>query len=188
MAKLESFPVTVTALPDVTLVEESQISFGTNMFIDANGTCVMDADVPGDVLMQLQRATAVTQATDYASISGSGCVDGGAGTTAGLYTVQGLQGQTVNISIGGITSADFNFSPAGCIGTYEGAASGDTCPTYSGPQTAVAKPLANTTEDSDANVTGGELRFSVGGTITIGTSDLNAGDPYDGDFTVTVVY
>lgn len=186
-AASESFNVTVTTLPDLVLTQVQALSFGTNVYIDAGGVCTMDADIPGDTATQTKRAVAVT-ATGFGDLTGAGCVNGVGAGTPGLYKIAGLQGQSVSISIGGVVGTDFSFTPAGCIATYDDGVDGDLCTTYSGAISAQSYDLASTTDGGDAGVTAGELIFSVGGSITIGASDLTANLAYSESFPVDVVY
>lgn len=192
-----TFDITATTLPDVVLSEITPLSYGTNMFVTAGGTCLMDAADPGATLasgMQYAGAVADDAATSYGVLSGSGCVNGVG--IPGKYRIKGLAGSSVSITISGVNGADFNFAPnSGCIVTYEGGTVLDTCNSFVPgiAQTGKKLALGGAAEDAAAGQgTGvsvaGEIIFTVGGTVTIGGVDLTANQAYTQNFPVDVVY
>jgi hypothetical protein len=184
-----SYAVTVTTLPDLVLTEIQPLNYGSNMYIDALGVCTMDAGTPTDTLAQIVRTSADSTGAGFGAIVGTGCVTSALDhTKPGIYKIKGLQGQTVNITIGGASDADFSFSPNGCIGTYDGSTTAaDTCSAYTGAQSAVTKPLATTADVAGAAVAG-ELLFTVGGVVTVGSINLIASQAYSQSFPVDVIY
>lgn len=183
------FVVSVTTLPDLVLTQVQALNYGVNMYVDALGVCTMDAGVPSDTIAHIVRTAPNATGTGFGTISGTGCVTGAADNLKpGIYKIAGLQAQPVSITIGGASSADFSFSPNGCIATYDGStASADTCVAYTGAQSAVVKPLA-ATADVAGNVVAGELLFTVGGVVTIGATPLTANLAYSQSFPVDVIY
>lgn len=196
-AASESFDITVTTIPDVTLVEVTALSYGANMFVTAGGTCLMQATVPGESAIMQYEDDAGAAATNYGNIAGTGCVDGTGTGTPGVYRIEGLTGTDVDITISGVAGTDFSFSPnSGCIVTYDGAGgiaatSGDTCNAFV-PGVLTTKPLAAASEEGTGSAPGfsqaGELVFTVGGTVTIGGTALDSNQAYADNFTVDVVY
>jgi hypothetical protein len=187
MAASESFNITAETIADVVITEDTALDFGANIFTTA-GDCTMDASAPADVTMQVTRATPVVVDTDtHGALSGTSCVTG-AIATPGVYTVSGSGGSTVNITLGGITTAEFTFVPdSNAVSTYEGTAALDDIGTLS-TSTSTAVVLADTNDGGGATTTADELVFVLGGTLTILT-DLTSETVYDAEtFTVNVIY
>ena len=198
-----SFPITAKTIPDVTIVQVTPLSYGSNMFVTTGNSCLMQATVPGDVsgVMQYDDTAGVVAAAAYGDIAGTGCVDGTGTGTPGVYKISGLAATQVSITISGFSGTSFDFAPnSGCIVTYDngtGAAnSGDTCVAFV-PGVLATKNTAGptVTEESTAVAPGvtvaGDIIFTVGGTVTIGGTaavDLTPAFAYSEDFTVDVVY
>ncbi len=196
-AATANFNITVNTIPDVTLTEVQALDYGTTMFVTAGGTCLMNASIPGSAAsgqMQYMRTTAVA-ASNYGNLTGSGCVNGTGTGTPGIYRIAGITGGSVRITISGVTGADFSFSPnSGCIVSYSGnnTDDADSCTTFV-PGTQTTRTLAAATEDDATGGNGqasvaGQLMFTVGGTVTIGGTDLTANQSYTQNFPVTVIY
>lgn len=192
-AATANFDISVTTIPDVTLTEVQALSYGTTMFVTAGGTCLMDASTPGDAATALMQYDGATDApASYGTLSGSGCVNGSGGTP-GIYKIAGITAGTVRITISGVTGADFSFAPnSGCIVNYGNSAAADSCDSFV-PGVTKTESLAAATEDAGTGggvgtSTPGELVFTVGGTVTIGGTNLTANQPYTENFPVTVVY
>ncbi len=196
-AASQSFDVTVTTLPDLSISEVTPLSYGTNVITTSGGTCTMDADAPGHAagLQFSAGAGATAAAANFGDLTGTACVTGGVGTPGKYRVSGGLAGATVKITIAGVSNADFTFSPNnGCIVTYSGttADDADSCAAYAAPPSALSKKLAAAAEDQAALSGGeasvaGELMFTVGGTITINQT-LTPNQAYSQTFPVTVVY
>lgn len=196
-AATESFPIIVSTLADVDITQEAPLTYGANMFITGGATCTMDATTPADaggtvvngVIPMQYTATANVNEANYGDLTGLGCVNGAGKGKPGVYKIAGLGGISVNIKISSVTTADFTFNPnSGCIVTYEGTTAGaDTCAGFVPNAFAASIPLP-ATATLDAGATDGELLFTVGGTITIGATDLTPDLAYTADFPVEVVY
>lgn len=196
-AATADFTITVNTIPDVVLTQVRALAYGTRMFVTAGGTCLMNAATPGDAataLMQYDDATLA--AANYGALSGTGCVNGAAGSgTPGLYRIAGLAGSSVTVTITGVTGADFAFAPnSGCIVNYDGTVAADTCDAFV-PGVPIARrlALANAAESPVTGggvgvTTAGQLMFTVGGTVTVGGVDLNPNQAYTENFTVVAVY
>jgi len=184
-AASESFFVSVTTLDDVGIEELNALSYGINMFIDAGGECTIDGDAPGATVLQMDAASA---AANYGDISGTGCVDT-TGLQPGEFKITGLGGQDVTITIGSTSGGDYTFAPAGAYAIHDGGIAGDTLGTYTTAQ-ATAGVTTRLADGVDAGLTvvANELVFTVGGTVTIGGTDLIAGGVYTDTYPVTVVY
>jgi hypothetical protein len=176
-AVTEPFNITAKALPDVAITTVTPLNYNTSIFIDAGGTCLMNASTPGDLgtaLMQYDGGTVAT--ADYGALTGDGCVNGGVGTgTPGVYRVAGLSGSAIKITISNSASGgDVEFSPnSGCIVTYEGGNLADTCDAFV-PGVLANKKLALDSASEDVGTGGtvgvpieGEMIFTVGGTLSI---------------------
>ncbi|MFT5760095.1 MAG: hypothetical protein ACI9LM_004879 [Alteromonadaceae bacterium] len=196
-AATESFPIIVSTLSDVEITAEKNLTYGANMFINGGASCIMNAATPADavgasvngtVAMQYT-ATAKVDEANYGDLSGLGCVNGANKGTPGVYKIAGIGGISVNIKISGVSTADFSFNPnSGCIVTYDGTTAGaDSCAGFVPNAFAASIPLP-ATATLDAGAQNGELLFTVGGTITIGATDLTPNTPYTADFPVEVVY
>ena len=194
-AASQSFDITATTVPDVSLSEVTPLNYGTTMFVTAGGTCLMQATSPGSDLadMQWPNNTGVA-AANYGDLSGSGCVNGLGTGTPGIYKVTGVAGAAVKITITGFTGTDFNFSPnSGCIVTYNGdnTDDADTCESFiPGVQETVNLAAAAETDTSGStnSAVAAELVFTVGGTVTVGAVDLSPNTAYAEAFSVNVVY
>ena len=194
-AASQSFDITATTVPDVSLTEVTPLDFGTTMFVTAGGTCLMQAASPGSNLavMQWPNNTGVA-AANYGDLSGSGCVNGTGTGTPGVYKVSGVDGTAVKITITGFTGTDFNFSPnSGCIVTYNGdnTDDADTCASFiPGVQQTVNLAATGETDTSGStnSAIAGEVVFTVGGTVTVGGVDLSPNTSYAEAFSVNVVY
>jgi len=203
-AATANFDITVSTLPDVVLSQVQALDYGANMFVTALGTCTMNAVQPGEgALMQYQSGTTegATASSNFGTLTGGGCVNGTEVATPGVYKIAGLAGTTVNITINGVSNADFGFNPnSGCIVNFDGGAtlldSQDSCDAFvPGAITSTDLPAVTATEEGSAapgfvvSAAGAaELHFTVGGTVTIGAVDLSANTNYVQQFPVDVVY
>jgi hypothetical protein len=174
----ESFNITATALPDVAITTVTPMNFNTSIFIDAGGTCLMNASVPGDVAANGMQYSndGTTSSANYGDLSGDGCVNNTNGdATPGVYRIRGLEGAEVKVTISNSAlGGDVTFSPnSGCIVTYGGSTAIDTCASFV-PGSLTTKNLAGSVEDNSAAViaggdasVAGDLLFTVGGTLSI---------------------
>lgn len=188
MAASEPFIITATTIEDVEIEETTPLSFGANIFI-TTGSCTMDAAAPATVDLQIGKG-ADDAAVNYGLLSGDACIAGATGTP-GVYTVSGSAGSVVNITLGGITTADFTYVPdSSAYSSYDGTTGADSMGALSASAT-TTDTLAAADEDSAATTShavGGELVFTLGGTLTI-LQDLTPETVYDTEtFLVTVTY
>ncbi|AEP30360.1 hypothetical protein [Brumicola nitratireducens] len=181
----DPFQAQVSTLDDVSILTVTALDFGENITTTASGECTMDADQPAntDVLTD-----ANVTATTYGVLTGTNCVGGGAAIgTPGVYSVTGIGGLDVNLTVTTLTqSDDFTFAPQGCGVVHDNAGTdGDVCNAYTlgAPLTMT---LANATDNgaSSANL----AHFTVGGTITVGATGLSSDTNYPVTFNVDVVY
>jgi hypothetical protein len=198
-AATASYAVGFTTVPDVSIVQLVAMDFGTGLLLSAGATCTMtngttegSADFIGNTAMRLADATAtLAPAGSNAVLSGTACTGGGSGTV-GLYEVSGAAGALVQVSVNSITGGtNFNFTPAGCISSYDGNSDGDTCATIT-PKTdvqvqtaAAADQLTNTGTPGAPAV--GKTYIAVGGDLIVSTT-LSAGTTYTEQFTIDVTY
>lgn len=196
IAETGTFKVKVKTIPDVAIEQVTSLSYGANMFVDNAKSCLMNAATPGSLAadkMQYRGAVAVVKA-NYGDLTGTGCVNGPALGTPGVYKIKGIAGNTVNITIAGIATDDFSFAPnSGCVATFEGGTALDTCDAFVPGATFTKKlPLGGASEDAasggSAGVSvAGELVFTVGGTIST-LKALTEATAYTAKFPVTVIY
>ncbi|MDX2367788.1 MAG: hypothetical protein QNK36_05210 [Colwellia sp.] len=197
----DPFTANVTTIDDVTIltVPGNDLSFGTNVFTTA-GTCTMSASAPGSALMQYDDGVGVVAQTTWGDLSSAGtasCVVGASLGTPGVYEVKGVGAGAVSVLLTEVAQVggDFTFDPSGgCYTDFDAVAgpTADTCTTLNAG-TVVPTFLAAATAVEDEG-TGthasveGTLRFTVGGTITVGATGLTAETPYNLAFQVDVTY
>lgn len=188
-AASESFTITATTVADVTLVQNTALNYGSNIFTTAGGTCLMNAATPGSLAMLADFATDAT-ATNYGNLSGSGCVNGAALGTPGVYTITGTTNSNVNITLNGVAHADYTFTPnSSAVVNYGGTTNATNDDAFVALSTAAPTVVrtASTTEAAATEVTDATLRFTLGGTLTV-LNALTQDTPYANTFTVNVVY
>jgi len=185
-----TFDVGFRTITDVTIVETQALSFGATMFATSGGVCSMDASAAtvSDVQAGINGGA---DGSTAGLIAGTGCIDQAAATTGnqiGIYTVSGISGADVKVTVNEVLGAEFDFTPdSGCISNYDGSSGGDTCQSFF-PGTAVTTALANSTEGTaDSEVTDTELRVVIGGKITVNT-DLTSDTNYTQQFTIVATY
>jgi hypothetical protein len=185
-----TFAVGFTTVADVTITEVQPLSFGTTMFITNGGICTLDALTPLAATMQSDETTLT--GTNFGNVAGSGCVTtaaGASGNQGGYYRLTGLSGANVKITVNPASNADFGFVPSGCVNDHDGTAvaNSDNCLVFtSGTQ--LTATLANAVEGGGANPVDTQLMLAVGGTITIGGTDLTSATVYTQNFTIVATY
>ena len=184
-AASESFTITATTIDDLTLDEDVALDFGSNIFTTP-GTCTMNADTPGDALLQLNGTSTAAQA-DFGDLSGSGCVTGLALGTPGVYTATASPGTDISITLNNVTQPDYTFEPIGRAGNYDNTSSADGDTAIAIDTSATVTATTPSADDDDANVVQNELVFTLGGTLTV-LNALVADTTVADVFTVTVVY
>jgi len=182
----DPFTITVNTLSDVSIDTVQALDFGENITTDANGTCAMDAVAPAntDVLTDTN-----VSATAFGVITGGNCI--GSGTTVatpGIYSIEGVGGLNVNLTLSALTqSGDFTFTPTGCgvVHDNDGVGQADVCTTYT-----AGTPLSMTLADSadDGASVENFAHFTVGGTLDVGATALTSDLAYTVTFNVDVVY
>lgn len=177
VAKVETFNLNFVTIQDLTITQVNAIGYAQNVIGKANTDCTISIAATLAAAPTDGAAPASANVTD--GISGTGCLTVAANATntfAGVYSIVGSANQTVNVTVASATSADFNFSPSGRLYT-SGAAAG-----------AGVDVFANSAASTTLSGTGGQANLYLGGTITVGTSDLTANTPYSLNFDVTAVY
>lgn len=189
-----SFPITAQTIADVGLVQNDPISYGTNIFTTV-GTCVLVGDEPTDAELQIDPAITSTAITN-GTLSGTGCVSGAALGTPGKFTVTGISGATVTISMTDIPSTDnaglWSFVPnrsvASGYGNATPADSDDDRQSVSSAGPTSLRLAAGNDDDGIINlVNDTELVIFLGGTLSI-LAPLVATQAYTGSFDLTVTY
>ncbi|MGJ8691253.1 MAG: hypothetical protein ACSHW0_02085 [Thalassotalea sp.] len=193
LAKSEDYKVNFTTIADVSIALTQAMDFGDDLNLASGSACSMEVnagDGPSELDARIADAGAAAGGA-FQAITGTGC-NGGTGT-AGIYTITGAPGVTVNISVNGTTGgAAFNFTPEAVVANYDDGTDGDNLKdlTLSGINSAGTVQLA-TLADETRTVGGlpvaGESRLYVGGTITT-TTKLDADTDYAEDFTIDVTY
>ena len=185
-AAVSPFAVSFTTVADVVLSEVTPLNFGTNVFIANGGICDMGV-VPAPASLVTVPAQTGAAGTS-GNITGAGCltVNAGAnGNTLGYYTVVGLGGQSVTVTVASASNADFDFAPAGCVANFDGGAGGDTCDTFTADNPIVAR-LSDAGDDGTVLLN--STTIVVGGRITVGATDLTPATAYTQNFNITAVY
>lgn len=182
-AKTETYSVGFVTIQDLTITQDQALSFGQNIIGKAGTTCTLT--FAENVTTTTTTKAAPSNFND--GLSGNGCLEVAGGATptttsnlAGVYTVSGAAGQTVNLTVASITGSDFNFTPSAKAIT-------------DGADINVAGSFVDVFADSaqsDALGAGAanNLVLVVGGTLTVGSADLDANKPYSGSFTITATY
>jgi hypothetical protein len=175
-AKTVPFGVGFVTIVDLEVTQVNAISFGQNIIGRAGTNCTMVSNV-ANVIANTALASITGLMED--GISGDGCItqaSNGTNNFTGVYQVKGATSQAVNITVGSIAGADFNFSPTGKVANVVGglAASGSTI-------------FADTPQLISTD-TAGLVAVAVAGTITIGAVDLTANTPYSANFDLTATY
>jgi hypothetical protein len=186
-AASESFTITATTIDDLTLSEDVALDFGSNIFTTA-GTCTMDADTPGDALLQTNGTATAAQA-NFGDLSGDGCVNGLALGTPGVYTATASVGTDISITLNNVTavSGDYTFEPVGVAGNYDNTATADSDTAVAIDTSAAVTVTTPSALDDDALVVQNELVFVLGGTLSV-LNPLTADQIVADVFTVSVVY
>lgn len=184
--------ISFTTVPDVSIVQLQALAFGGGMPLTLNDDCTL-----------LVSTTAAPSETD-AGISNTGAAATGTFETrtgacdpaitgnAGIYEVSGGQGVPVKITLNSLTGTNFDFTPTGVVGNYDGAATanGDAFADLVA-DTELTVNLANTNDVTNAVAGGapqaGKTQIFVGGTLTASTN-LVAGTTYTETFTIDVTY
>jgi hypothetical protein len=185
-ATADTFNLTVNTLADVTLQEVTPMTFGTSIKSDADGVCTMNAASP---LLTDLNSDGTAAATNYGTLSGTGCVTGAPAGVPGVYTITGEPALEVNITVSDeVQIGNFTFSATnGCAIDYDqSTGDGDPCtPLVVGTPLPIDLPGG-----LDANATGfyGIGYFTLGGTITVGTGGLPSDSLQTATFLVDVVY
>jgi hypothetical protein len=188
-----SFPITASTLADVGLVQNSPISFGTNVFTTA-GNCVLIGNDPSNADLQVDPVISGTDTNG--TLSGTGCVGGAALGTAGQFTVTGISGADITVSMGSIPDTDnaglWSFIPNRSVASgYGNATPTDSDDTFAAISSAAPVTLRlAATGDEDAlvgTVVDQELVIFLGGTLSV-LQPLTANQAYTGSFDLTVTY
>jgi hypothetical protein len=201
----DPFTATITTIDDVTITPVNALTFGSNIFTTASTSCTMLSSGsaptdPGTALMEIDATTVITQGLNYGSLTGDGCVNApGSDTsvTPGVWEINGAAGGSVSILISEVAQVggDFTYAPSGgCYVLYNGDTTGDadSCTTLIPGTVVTAQNLFSTADlDTGAATTlaaEGQLRFTLGGVISIGATGLTAETDYDLAFQVDVTY
>ena len=187
-----TFDVGFRTITDVTIVETQALNFGTTVLNTQGGNCTMTASAA--TVSETDSAIDGPGTTDDSAgqVSGTGCLttlEGVLGNQVGIYTLGGISGSDINVTVNEVIVTDFTFTPdTGCYSVYDGAAASalDTCDAFF-PGSTFTTPLADGTDAGDAGVTDAELRVVVGGSIDI-TTTLSSNTNYTDQFTIDAIY
>lgn len=174
-----TYNFSVTSIANAAISERQPLSFGTELKLSASGICSIPTPVAGDE-WDLTTGYAVTPAanTGVAAV-GAGCADVAATTSnKGHYLITGATSANVKVTVSSGASTDgtsYTFLPTGII---------DNDDTASGGSTAIVADIEQTVA-LDAN---GAMGVLVGGSLTIGGTDLAASTTYPGTFDINVTY
>ena len=186
----QTFTFNVSTIQDVSVTERQALAFGTAIKLDATAQCGHAALNPSTHDWDTGASFALPPTgTDAVALAGAGCADTSTANSAyGVYLVTGAAGTDVKVTLGDGTSftgegesitpdSKFTFVPAGVVDVALGTGTAS-------PGTALTSGSAQTVT-LDTNGNAGIL---VGGTLTIGTDSLAAGEDLKGNFTIDVTY
>jgi len=200
LANSTTYTVGFTTVPDISITSVTPMDFGAGLGLGATASCALnfsnttgDTDYPGDVILNLATSAGAAGST-AGELTGTGCeASAGLTGTFGVYEVSGVAGGTVNVTINDITAGvDFNYASAGCIGTYDNGADGDSCTSIAASGSPQSVILA-TSGDTVGNSVGsgipapGVTRILLAGAITA-TQTHTAGQALSENFTIDVTY
>lgn len=186
----DPFTITVNTLNDVSIDTVQALDFGENITTGASGSCGMNANVPTAAEVLADATT--LDGTGFGVITGGNCIGTGVTVaTPGIYSVEGVGGLDVNLTLGSLTqTGDFTFTPTGCGVVHNGiggADANDICTTYTAG-TPLTMTLADATDATGANSVENFGHFTVGGTLAVGATPLDSDTNYSVTFNVDVVY
>jgi hypothetical protein len=195
IAATGTFPITAATIADVGLVQNDPISFGTNIFTTA-GTCVLIGDQPTDVELQIVPTianTALINGINNGNLSGTGCVGGDGLGTPGKFTVTGISGAAVTVSMGSIPDTDnggeWSFTPNRSVAGLYDNNSTDSADVRQAVSSSAPTSLflAGAIDALGIGVTDSALVITLGGTLNV-LQTLTANQAYSGSFDLTVTY
>lgn len=188
-AVVEDVSVSFTTIQDVSIALTQAMDFGDDLALASGSTCVLTVTAAGgpSALDSRIAVVAAEGGTYQDSTCDSSDDDKG---TAGIYTITGAPGVSVNVTVNPITTGtSFNFVPTAVETTYDGLGDGDSLTDLTITGDTVA--LANAVDVSGRTVGGlpvaGEARLYVGGTITT-VANLVADSAHTEEFTIDVTY
>ena len=175
-AKTETYSVGFVTIQDLTITQQQGLSFGQNIIGKAGTTCTLAfaTNTTSSV------TTLAAPANFNDNTTGAGCINVTAAVNnlVGIYTISGSADQNVNITVASITGTDFTFTPSASAITQ-------------GDDINVGGSFTSVFADSpqaDGLGSSGAVALIVGGTLTVGGSDLTANTPYSGTFDITATY
>lgn len=176
-AKTETYAIGFVTIQDLTITQQQGMSFGQNVIGKAGTTCTLAF---AENLTTTGTTTLAAPANFNDSLSGSGCLTVAAASNGlvGVYTIGGAANQNVNVTVASITSSDFNFTPSGLSITQ-----GDDLDTAANYTSVFADSPQSEGLGASSN-----FALVVGGTLTVGGTDLTANTPYSASFDITATY
>tara|TARA_R110001583_G_scaffold9788_2_gene45938 strand:- start:55195 stop:55818 length:624 start_codon:yes stop_codon:yes gene_type:complete len=178
-----NFDVSITTIADIGFIEISPISLGSAVFLTAGGSCTVKGSDPtaGDVFGDTGLSASGTNGTLTGDCKGTGA--------AGVYEVESAgPSDAITVLMGDMVEAGgFSFNPSSnCIPLYDGTlGTDDSCQSLT---VDFAHLTAITGDGADGGSIANKLRFTIGGTMTIGAADLTPNTPYAGSFAINVIY
>lgn len=181
MAKVETFSLGFVTIQDISIIQNQALTFGQNIVGSAGTTCTMHLSITGT-------GTALATGADVNDgMVGTGCLTIGGGASpssvnnlVGIYHISGEADQTVDISVSAVSTSNFSFTPSGKLVTQ-----GDAL-NVTGNQVNVLG--TSTTNDVLGSAGNSGLSLIIGGTLTIGGTDLTPNTPYSSTFNITATY
>lgn len=191
-----NFKVKVTTLPDVQIVQETALNFGANVLTTAGNSCTLFGRAPSeaDAKADFDGADGDSGAGNNGTLSGAACVAGAIGT-AGIYSLEGLQGQSAKVTVSSVDAGDFTFAPdSSCVVNFNNVATTNESCIGLLPNTPSSSFNFSDDNAGDRNTNETAVSYEqnftrvfVGGTIAV-VNELDPNKAYDADFTIEVLY
>jgi len=183
-----TFDVGFRTITDVTITETQALNFGATMYATSGGVCSMGA-AAGDINdtdSGILGGAPIAGGT-AGNVSGTGCITtaaGASGNQLGIYTLFGITGADIKVTVNEVVGADFSYTPdSGCVANHVAGATNDTCDTFF-----TGSPVTVTTSDAtDGTSLAGETNVVLGGKVTVNT-DLSSDTNYTQQFTIVATY
>jgi hypothetical protein len=189
-AEVASVSVGFTTLPEITIAEQQQMSFGSVLSLTPADDCTMTVNSTNKVAASLDKSS-------LAGTGSPGALTGDCVTTTdgtpGVYYITAIQGSNVQVTLTGSTNTDISFAPAGYVVDFDNDSnagdtdSDDEAKTIDDDVNNDVAVYAPTTGEFSATVSPGVIGLVLGGEI-VNQQALLADTPVTATFDVEVIY